>query len=201
MPATTPAAFDRNRWPLSIGTRGRVQSESLAAIVGIRSDSIEQLDRAKRCGFLPAVLRIAVAGGHHGSRGVVGLVSAYGEVSKPDRGAASANPWPVWLNGPRRQHAGHTGAECVPFGAPGGNHAGVWTILPGLSCSVGSHQSHQEKRLVLAGREASIWVPRDRIPDHSSTRCQQAGTCGDGGGGQKPSRFLKRSTVTRSGGC
>jgi hypothetical protein len=51
MPATTPrppsseqvAAFvgtggrlRRNRWPPSIGTRGRVQSESPAAIVGIR---------------------------------------------------------------------------------------------------------------------------------------------------------------------
>jgi hypothetical protein len=36
MPATTPAAFSRNRWPPSIGTRGRVQSDSLAAFVGIR---------------------------------------------------------------------------------------------------------------------------------------------------------------------
>jgi hypothetical protein len=43
MLATTPAAFDRNRWPLSIGTRGRVQSESPAAIVGIRTPTHRQV--------------------------------------------------------------------------------------------------------------------------------------------------------------
>ncbi|HLH95464.1 MAG TPA: hypothetical protein VKW08_10140, partial [Xanthobacteraceae bacterium] len=32
-----PAAFSRKRWPPSIGTHGRVQSESPAAIVGIRT--------------------------------------------------------------------------------------------------------------------------------------------------------------------
>jgi hypothetical protein len=35
MPATTPAALDRNRWPRSIGTHGGVQSEPPAAIIGI----------------------------------------------------------------------------------------------------------------------------------------------------------------------
>jgi hypothetical protein len=36
MPATTPGRLRHNRWPASIGTCGRVQSESPAAIVGIR---------------------------------------------------------------------------------------------------------------------------------------------------------------------
>jgi hypothetical protein len=44
----------RNRWRPSIGTRGRVQSESLAAIVGIRNDGpFLPLNRSKTSGILP----------------------------------------------------------------------------------------------------------------------------------------------------
>jgi hypothetical protein len=38
MPATTPAALDRNRWPLSIGTHGRFQSEHPTAFGKISSE-------------------------------------------------------------------------------------------------------------------------------------------------------------------
>jgi hypothetical protein len=41
MLAMEPGRIHRKRWPSSVGTHGRVQSDHPAAMVGIRSDEVE----------------------------------------------------------------------------------------------------------------------------------------------------------------
>jgi IstB-like ATP binding protein len=52
-----PGRLRRNRWPPSIGTPGRVQSESLAAIPGIRTQVVaSQLSPARNASISPTNL-------------------------------------------------------------------------------------------------------------------------------------------------
>src|ERR1700733_378170 len=118
---------------------------------------IDRSDRKEFRTSIPAVLRRAMADGHHDLVSAIRLVFPDGAISKPTRRTTNATaPLPIRNDGSVGQHERNPVFQCLFFRAQDWNDAAFRTLLSRLLRAVERNRGRQEDNALLADGGTSI---------------------------------------------